>query len=170
MRMLDLFCGLGGASAAFRDVGWEVIGVDIEPKFKPEVVADLTTWHWDGGPVDLVWASPPCVEFSRKSMPCWYPDDPEPSMELVEAARRIIREVKPTWWVIENVRGAVPYIGEPRQRAGAFMLWGNFPDLGVVDGFKNIDHVRSPAKRAIIPHAISDRLLYAITNQPRLDI
>lgn len=38
MRVLDLFSGLGGWSAAFRDRGHEVITLDIEPKFKPDIV------------------------------------------------------------------------------------------------------------------------------------
>jgi hypothetical protein len=170
--MLDLFCGLGGASVAFREAGWEVIGVDIEPKFKPEIVADLTTWHWDGGPVDLVWASPPCQEFSTARRPRIY----NPSMALVEASRRIIREVNPTWWVIENVRGAVRFLGPNYQTAGAFYLWSNLPPLGDFPwpiGWKGgRGHAKSMthnvALRALVPRAISDRLLYAITHQMRL--
>ena len=180
MRMLDLFCGLGGASAAFRDVGWEVIGVDIEPKFHPEIVADLTNWHWEGGKVDLIWASPPCTYFSRHGQPGLFPNEPEPSMDLVNATYRIIREVTPAWYVIENVKGAIPYLGKPKQTILAVCLWGFFPPLGKFNkwvGYKACHHykddaknawrpsTRDPAERAVIHPAISDRLLFAITNQ-----
>ena len=60
MRMLDLFSGLGGASRAMRERGWDVITVDIEPEFNPSIIADISTYHYEGKlPVDLVWASPP---------------------------------------------------------------------------------------------------------------
>ena len=35
MLMLDLCCGLGGASRAMRERGWEVVTVDIVPEFNP---------------------------------------------------------------------------------------------------------------------------------------
>ena len=39
---IDLCSGLGGFSQAFRDdPAWEVITVDINPKFKPTIVADV---------------------------------------------------------------------------------------------------------------------------------
>lgn len=174
--MLDLFCGLGGASAAFREAGWEVIGVDIEPKFKPDIIADLTDWHWEGGAVDLIWASPPCQEFSTVRRPRIY----DPDMSLVEASRRIIEEVAPDWWVIENVRGAVRFLGLNYQRAGAFYLWGNIPPLGAFPwpvGWKGyrlchgqgaIERGMSSAEKALIPLEVSSRLLYVIQAQPRL--
>jgi hypothetical protein len=36
-------------------------------------------------------------------------------MALVEATRRVIAECDPTFWCMENVRGAVPWLGQPRQ-------------------------------------------------------
>ncbi len=67
--MLDLFAGLGGASQAMRARGWDVVTVDNDPRFGCTHTADLSTWGYEGPPVDLVWASPPCTEFSRVSMP-----------------------------------------------------------------------------------------------------
>lgn len=81
MLMLDLFAGLGGASQAMRERGWEVVTVDNDPAFGCTVTADLASWSWDGPTPDLVWASPPCTEFSRESMPwcrskpAWVPCD-----------------------------------------------------------------------------------------------
>lgn len=131
LRMLDLFCGLGGASAAQRERGWEVIGVDNESRLQPDVVADVVTWRYEGPEVDFVWASPPCVEFAKTDKRCWYPDAPEPSMELVEAALRIIGEVKPRLgYLLENVRGARrwfldhPALGAPVLQSPPLYLWG----------------------------------------------
>ncbi len=69
LTMLDLFAGLGGASAAMRERVWEVTTLDVEAGFEPDIVADIRVFHWEGGPMDLIWASPPCEEFSREFMP-----------------------------------------------------------------------------------------------------
>lgn len=69
MLMLDLFAGLGGASQAMRERGWDVVTVDNDPRFGCTHTADLLTWSYTGPRPDLVWCSPPCTEFSRESMP-----------------------------------------------------------------------------------------------------
>ena len=48
MLMLDLCCGLKGASQAMKSAGWSVLTVDIDERFAPDVVADLMTWRYDG--------------------------------------------------------------------------------------------------------------------------
>lgn len=133
-RMLDLFCGLGGASAAMRArPGWHVIGVDCRTELEPDCCADIAGWRYSGPPVDLIWASPPCVEFAKTDKKCWYPDAPAPSMALVDAALRIIAEVKPRWWLLENVRGARawfaghPQLGAPVLQSPPLYLWGQPP-------------------------------------------
>lgn len=129
--MLDLFCGLGGASAAMRDRRWQVVGVDNRAELAPDILADIEHWRWDGGPVDLLWASPPCLEFARKDKKCWYPDAPDPSCALVAAVLRIVMEVSPRWWLLENVRGAKPYLegvlGLPAVSCPPTYLWGRPP-------------------------------------------
>lgn len=114
--MLDLFAGLGGASQAMRSRGWSVTTVEIDPKFRPDVVGDVARLPIRGQ-FDLVWASPPCTEFSRESMP-WCRTGNTPDMSLVLAAKAAIDELRPRWWVIENVRGAsrylTPILGHPR--------------------------------------------------------
>ena len=133
MRMLDLYCGLRGASAAMRERGWNVVGVDNEPRLAPDICADLSTWRYSGPPVDLVWASPPCVEFAKSDKRCWYPDAPDPSMDLVSATLRIIDDVRPRWWLLEDVRGARRWfrsheqLGPPVLQSPPLYLWGRPP-------------------------------------------
>ena len=43
MQILDIFAGLGGASAAFKDRGWDVVTVDNDPRFDCTHTADLST-------------------------------------------------------------------------------------------------------------------------------
>lgn len=134
LRMLDLFCGLGGASAAMRKRNWDVLGIDSEQRLLPDVCADLRSWRYEGPPVDLIWASPPCDEFARWDKPAsWFPNRQPPSLDLVMAAQRIIRDVKPRFWIIENVRGArrfvAPLLGQPLDRSGSVWIWGHMPAL-----------------------------------------
>lgn len=157
--MLDLFCGRGGASVAFRELGWDVVGVDANPSLAPDVVADVRSWSWRGRRPELVWASVPCAEFARMSMP-WTRarTSGPPSMELYGAARRIISECEPRFWIIENVRGAVPFFGEPVRRIGPVYLWGvlppHFPDFKVRP-YKERISGRKPQSRSITPYAVS---------------
>jgi hypothetical protein len=55
-------------------------------------------------------------------------------MELVCAAKRIIDEFQPKFWVIENTKGSIPFIGKilgaPTFISLPYVLWGNFPSLG----------------------------------------
>lgn len=163
--MLDLFAGLGGASASFRKSGWDVVRIELDTTFDAEIHADLTSWSWTGRTPTLVWASPPCTEFSRESMP-WSRTGNKPSMELVNAARRIIAECQPAWWVIENVKGAgrwlTPLFGKPRI-FGPVFLWGEFPKFRArVEPWKEKLSSTRRAERAMIPASVSDGLRLAI--------
>ena len=174
--MLDLFSGTGGASRAFREAGWEVVTVDNDPQHAPEVLADVRRWSWVGDRPELVWASPPCQEFSRTAMPwCRAKGPAEPSLELVEAALRVVRETEPHYWVLENVRGAVPYLrpllGEPRVVAGPFHLWGYFPPFRLeLPPFKERLGSRDVVKRAAVPYELSRALLAAVVGQTELPL
>ncbi len=163
--MLDLFAGLGGASQAFAARGWDVVTVDNDPRFGCTHTADLATWKWGGARPDLIWLSPPCTEFSRESMP-WCRTGKPPSLDLVLAGLRIVRECGPTWWVLENVRGATKYLnpllGEPHQSHGPFFLWGEFPAFECqVKPFKERLSGKQRAERAKVPRALSEALAVA---------
>ena len=73
MKVLDLFSGLGGWSQAFKDRGHLVFTVDIEPKFKPNMTADILNLSAQDFPKvssgwDVILASPPCNAFSVASV------------------------------------------------------------------------------------------------------
>lgn len=68
MRVLDLFCGIGGASMGYHMAGFEVVGVDIanQPNYPFQLISKnalslpialLRTF-------DLIHASPPCQHFT----------------------------------------------------------------------------------------------------------
>ena len=177
MLMLDLFAGLGGASQAMRERGWQVVTVDINPEFEPDIVVDIRVFRWNGPRPDLVWASPPCTEFAREFMP-WTKTGRVPDLSLVMAALRIVAETQPRFWVLENVRGAIrwlrPIIGPPRAIVGPFHLWGFFPQLPAVNtsGWRKKESLPSSARaeRAKIPYELSRAVAIACEIQAELPL
>jgi hypothetical protein len=188
--MLDLFSGLGGASEAFHQCPeWDVMRVDNNPLLSgvPNTVItdiDLLTPHQCELSIDLVWASPPCTEFSGgysspKSIASRTVglENYEPNMDLLISAIELIETIKPKFWIIENVAGAIRYfrehLGEPRQIIGPYVLWGNFPMIDLDPGLiipkkykdtNSHDPLRSN-RRAKVDFLLSQRLKDAIVNQ-----
>lgn len=189
-HMLDLFSGLGGASEAmFRSDDWTVLRIENNPLLGgvPNTfiidINDLTPNSYEEK-IELIWASPPCTEFSGgysspKSIASRTIglDNYHPNMDLLCRAIEIIEIVKPKYWVIENVIGSIQYfkeyLGEPRQIIGPYVLWGNFPLLNVnvtdIEKKKNKDtNSRDPLRsnrRAKVDYAISSGLKEAIEFQ-----
>lgn len=104
MKLLDLFCGAGGAAMGYHRAGFEVVGVDINPQ--PHYPfefhqADAMTYPLDG--FDAIHASPPCQAYSAltgKANQAKHPDLYGPTRD------RLIASGLP--FVIENVIGS-PY-------------------------------------------------------------
>ncbi len=103
MRLLDLFCGAGGAAMGYHRAGFEVVGVDInpQPRFPFEFhQADALTYPLDG--FDVIHASPPCQKFSAMQN---IHKNQERHPDLIEPTReKLIKSGLP--YVIENVPGA----------------------------------------------------------------
>ena len=143
MLVVDLFSGTGAATKAFKDRGHKVITVDIDPKLRPDIVADIRHFPLRNLKPDFVWASPPCTEFSRRDQRGLFPNEPHPDLglQLVAAACDAIAGLDPTYWCIENVRGAKPYLGRPTKKVKAWYLWGRFPPF---DAFTTFQKHRLP--------------------------
>lgn len=118
MRLLDLFCGAGGASVGYHSADFdEIIGVDInpQPNYPFEFIqADVMEWDGFAG-FDLIHASPPCQVHSDLSS--MLPKDHQ-HRDLVAATRD---RLKGCQYVIENVPGA-PLINPTVLCGSAFNL------------------------------------------------
>ena len=119
MRVLDLFSGLGGWSAAFKDRGHEVITVDMDKKFNPIIIADIMDMTYKDlekfGKFDVILASPPCNCFSVLTIPKYwkkelgvsYPKNEKTikAIELVKHTLDMIEILNPRFWILENPMG-----------------------------------------------------------------
>lgn len=105
-RLLDLFCGAGGAAAGYVRAGFDVTGVDIRPQ--PRYLlsgtsefhqADALTFPLDG--FDAIHASPPCQAYSIATATHAKANHEQLVAPMLE---RLARRSVP--WVLENVPGA----------------------------------------------------------------
>jgi hypothetical protein len=102
-RLLDLFSGTGSVGRAFEECGWEVVSVDLEPKFAPTHVADVLKWdykQYPPGHFDCVHSSPPCTEYSQAMRA--RPRRLEEADALVRRAREITEYFDPPAFFYEN--------------------------------------------------------------------
>lgn len=156
MNILDLFCGTKSVSFPFKERGFETITLDIDPKFNPDICGDIL--DYDGkyfldryGKIDVVWSSPICYGFSRMSISTHWikengiyrpiTDRAIEGIRLSIHALKIIRDIKPKYWFLENPVGMLrkmPYMkdlprhtitycqyGDNRQKPTD--IWGVFP-------------------------------------------
>lgn len=105
MRILELFSGTGSVGKVlkriYKDV--EIVSLDIHPKYNPTYTTDILKWkykQYDVGYFDIIWASPPCTEYSvAKTIGIRNLDLAD---KIVKRTFRIIRYLKPKYWFVEN--------------------------------------------------------------------
>ncbi len=116
MRLLDLFCGAGGAAMGYSQAGFtEIVGVDIVPQ--PNYPFTFIQGDALAPPVeldrfDLIHASPPCqthvpMAVNRWANPRW--------ADQIAPTRGLIRRYP---YVIENVSGAAKSLHAPMVLTG----------------------------------------------------
>jgi DNA (cytosine-5)-methyltransferase 1 len=146
-RVLDLFCGCGGLSYGFESTGAFVTvgGIDLLQdrvdsftanhahamgfagditEIQPSKVSELV------GRVDVVVGGPPCQGFSS-IRPFRNLTERDPRNNLVEHYVLMIAELRPKWFVFENVVGLVSHEGgkkldaiiEAFEEAGFTVSW-----------------------------------------------
>ena len=131
LRTLDCFCGAGGLSIGFEKAGFDVIyAFDIDeasiktythnPKYhhgqafvrdiykvtKRSIEEDL---GHELGKIDVMIGGPPCQGFSVQRRG----DDNDPRNNLILEYCRLIKEITPQFFVLENVGGLMSTRGKP---------------------------------------------------------
>jgi hypothetical protein len=157
---IDLFCGLGGWTEGLLAEGYYVVGFDIvrheygQHRYPAQlVIQDVLTLHGSQfKDAALIVASPPCQEYSYMAMP-WKRAKAKAAAiradttgaelarlnRLFNACLRIQLEAslsagRHVPMVIENVKGAQPWVGRARWSFGSFYLWGDVPALMPITG------------------------------------
>lgn len=152
--VIDLFCGLGGWTKGFLSEGWQAIGFDIERHDYRSggypgqlVLQDVLTLHGSQfRDAACIVASPPCQRYSYMAMPwkrakaliAWHKESPERVKDLnalfntcfriqIGASKAAGRYIP---MVVENVKGAQPWVGKAKAHYGSYYLWGDVEDIG----------------------------------------
>lgn len=114
MKVVDLFCGCGGLSLGFEKAGMDVVaGFDnwasalevYRSNFThPAIMADLANVEESVKKIrqfepDMIIGGPPCQDFSSAGKR----NEDNGRGDLTVCYSRIISEIKPRWFVMENV-------------------------------------------------------------------
>ena len=106
MRLLDLFCGAGGAAMGYHRAGFNVVGVDIAPQphypfeFHQGDALDYLAARWQE--FDAIHASPPCQASTALTKGT---NRGRLYVNLIPATREMFAQID-TPTVIENVQGS----------------------------------------------------------------
>jgi hypothetical protein len=109
-----LFAGTRSFSKVAAKLGHTTFTTDYEVIDGQDLIDDVRLLKARDFPYqpDILWASPPCEGFSVAAIGKNWNHDNTPKtdsarlgVQLVEAATRLIGELKPVWWFIENPRG-----------------------------------------------------------------
>lgn len=133
-RILDAFCGAGGAGLGYHLAGFEVVGVDIEPQpnypfefVQADALSFLDFGSWNDQTPDEwfdacgndgfagIHASPPCqfaTAYKRR------PNHVREAVNLIPETRRLLRATGLPY-VIENVEQARGWLIEPYMLCGS---------------------------------------------------
>lgn len=122
MKVLELFAGTQSIGKAFKKRGHQVFSIDWDEQFDvdlhmdiAELTADLVLEKF--GHPDVIWASPDCTTYSIARIWTYRKKNPstgelEPIHEYAKFCDdlnrhllKLIEELKPTYWFIENPRG-----------------------------------------------------------------
>ena len=141
MRILELFSGTASFSNIAKAEGHKVFTIDFDKKFNPDLCIDILEFDVSMLPLefqtpDVIWASPPCTTFSVASISThWkggknaYIPKSEASkigLKILEKTKEIIKELNPTFYIIENPRGVMrKFMPETNRQTVTYCQYGD---------------------------------------------
>jgi site-specific DNA-cytosine methylase len=101
MKLLELFSGTGSVGKVAIDLGFDVTSLDRD--MTADIQTDIMNWNYEEiepKTFDVIWASPPCVEYSRAKTTA--PRDIEGANMIVARTLEIIAHLQPKYFIVEN--------------------------------------------------------------------
>jgi hypothetical protein len=127
--LLELFSGSKTVSTTAEGFKYKTFTVDIEKKYQPDLCTDLTKINLNQIPgqrkVSIIWASIPCTTYSilnlhnhwekithshRKYNYVPKTNEAKKAIQLLEKTIWLIKSINPTFYFIENPRGALRHM------------------------------------------------------------
>ncbi len=127
VRTIDLFCGAGGLSEGFRQAGFDVgLGLDVDEDALHTLRHNHKGLATVGGDVreasgrdlldeagfaevDVLIGGPSCQGFSTHGRRTRWASEDDPRNLLYREFARLLDELQPEWFVMENVPGLLYY-------------------------------------------------------------
>ena len=104
-RAQDFFSGTGSVANRLRELGYEVITLDIDPRTNPTICCSVGEWDYSEYPpgfFKIIAASVPCAEYSLAKTTA--PREFERANVLVCQVMNIVEYFQPKIWWVENTR------------------------------------------------------------------
>jgi len=98
--LLELFSGTGSVGKVAELLGYSVVSLDLKDA---KITTDILEWDYtklDPDEIDIIWASPPCIEYSIAKTTGVRKIDY--ANRIVKKTLEIINYFKPKYWFIEN--------------------------------------------------------------------
>ena len=109
MKILSLLSGTGSVDRVAKEMGHEVVSLDISDTYEPDFVAnildfDVSLWH--RGYFDMIWASPPCDSYSIVPSHMFNEEERDKrckkANEVTRRTLEVIQYLEPKYYVVEN--------------------------------------------------------------------
>ena len=98
--LLELFSGTGSVGKVAEVFGYDVVSLDLKDA---KIVVDILEWDYtklDADEIDVIWASPPCTEYSKAKTTGVRKIDY--ANKIVLKTIEIIEYFNNCWWFIEK--------------------------------------------------------------------
>ena len=177
--LVEFFSGSATvASTAKKEFGYHTFTVDREEKYFPDLSADISMLKLSQIPgrskASVIWASLPCTQYSILNLVnhwekitynhrsyYYFPKTREArsAIQLLEKTLWLIRKINPTYFFIENPRGALRHM--PQMNFAAFRYEISYNDFGLdiykpTDIFTNCNFLKLPKLSSSVGRSFPD--------------